>query len=81
MREVLSGDRWKQSTPPAFPFRVLYSFQPKPQAPRQIDENSPVIKEGDLVFEIPRWQVQDCFLPNQRLVGFVVDNLTNCIHT
>ena len=25
---VLSGDRWRQSTPPAFPLRVLYCFQP-----------------------------------------------------
>jgi len=25
---VLSGDGWRHQTPPAFPLRVLYSFQP-----------------------------------------------------
>ena len=37
--EVLSGDRLRQSTPPAFPLRVLYSFQPLAighQAPRRL---------------------------------------------
>jgi len=26
--DVLSGDGWRHSTPPAFPLRVLYCFQP-----------------------------------------------------
>ena len=37
---VLSGDRWRQETPPAFPLRVLYSFQPRFHDIRLPDETS-----------------------------------------